>query len=314
MTRPMTNFEKTAVINNIVGNHPGADWETLKVQADLIQSELNEIYEAIEERNIEKARDGVGDVLFTAYGFGHRANFPTDEDFEQVCVSNLTKFDLTEEDAEKTRQKYLAIGVQTYVEVLPYTWTREEGHQETVLYYVTKSERNQIGTDGKDYPRGKYLKSTKFKEPVFREIPATNLKSFERDYQNTILQIGAMASEGSPIALHTIESDGASMSAIVSSHEMRVGAKSVKVRVYVHVNEVMETTKEELAKRIAGVFFHHVSQVHGVMPFIDGVTIEDTNNNHQITFSCAWKNEANIVEGVEWKLEAEGPIHAESVA
>lgn len=158
-----TNFTQTANINLVAGHSPNADWDGLKRQADLIQSELNELYENIEKRNVEALRDDVCDVLFTAYGFGYRANLPVDQDYAEVCRSNMTKFDVSVADAGLTADKYLKLGVQTY-----YVITHVGDDPMTRLtYYVTKSAVDQVGTDGKSYPHGKWLKSYRFEEPQF---------------------------------------------------------------------------------------------------------------------------------------------------
>lgn len=84
----------------------------------------------------------------------------------EVYCSNMSKFDTSEEDAAFTRAKYAQLDVvtETIKQVAPAS--TEGGESRT--YWVTKSTHDQTGRDGKQYPRGKFLKSVRFREPVFR--------------------------------------------------------------------------------------------------------------------------------------------------
>ncbi len=84
----------------------------------------------------------------------------------EVYCSNMSKFDTSEEDAAFTRAKYAQLDVvtETIKQVVPAS--SEDGEPRT--YWVTKSTHDQTGRDGKQYPRGKFLKSVRFREPVFR--------------------------------------------------------------------------------------------------------------------------------------------------
>lgn len=158
-----------AKINLIAGNAQGSpsepNWALIERQHKLIQDELNEMRDNIANRNIEGIRDDIGDVLFTAYGMGHRCGYPSDLDLAEVCRSNMTKFDTDIDDAKISQQKYLAIGVETTITY------KEIGSGGAVQgYYVLHSARDQTGQDGKSYPGGKWLKSYKFEEPVFEDL------------------------------------------------------------------------------------------------------------------------------------------------
>jgi len=167
----MTNFARTALINSIVGNvalNPNDEgfWDMVKSQLDLIQSELNEGYDNLELRNFDGLRDDVCDILFTGYGLGARCGFPTDDDYELVCDSNMSKFDLNQEDAERTQKQYLDNhGVQTEIVV---------NTIEGTTYYVNKSPFDQVPDPKREgkfkFPRGKYLKSFNFWEPQYAPL------------------------------------------------------------------------------------------------------------------------------------------------
>lgn len=76
---------------------------------------------------------------------------------QAVIDSNMSKFDTTLEDAQKSMQKYIDKGIE--VEIV------ESVYAETT-YFIIKSTKDQI-VDFKDYPKGKYLKADKFFEPVY---------------------------------------------------------------------------------------------------------------------------------------------------
>lgn len=168
----MTNFTRTALINVIAGNPTNAGWTALEAQVKLIKDEVKELEDAIAARDIDKVRDGVGDVLFTTYGLGHRAGFDTDADYAEVVRTNMTKFDETEADALLTTQKYADMGV--IVNTFVYDIPDESG--ETKRYYVTKSAFDQT-VGGKKYPKGKWLKSHHFEEPTYAPLSVDTMTS-----------------------------------------------------------------------------------------------------------------------------------------
>lgn len=153
-------------INTVAGNVSNQGWSAADHQIGLIQSELKELTDAIDMRDIHETRDGIGDVLFTVYGLAHRLGLNALEDLQSVISSNWSKFDTTEEDAEKTKHKYLAWGVESEV--------RRYAMSSSFHYYVLVSAFDQKGTDGKNYPKGKYLKSWRFQEPVFNPLSVSN--------------------------------------------------------------------------------------------------------------------------------------------
>lgn len=166
-------FQATSQINVIGGNVGGdvskPDWAAIEKQFKLIESEfMVEMRESIDRRDINTLRDDVCDVLFTTYGMGFRCGFPTDADYEEVCRSNMTKFDATVEDAKISQQKYRAIGVETTIR-----FVQIGSGGEVLEFFVLNSASNQVGHDGKSYPEGKWLKSYKFEEPKFAPILET---------------------------------------------------------------------------------------------------------------------------------------------
>jgi len=151
-----TNFKMVSIINTIAGNHPTASWDDLTNQKDIIEEEFIELRDAVDLNDVEQMCDASADLLVTTYGMLFRAGFDANAVMTEVCGSLFTRFDNTEEDALKTIEKYNNLGIITVTHLLTH---------EGVNYYVTKSSSDQIGNDGKKYPKGKFLKSYKFRTP-----------------------------------------------------------------------------------------------------------------------------------------------------
>ena len=168
-----TNFTAMCKLNDIAGNPMNGGWPAIDHQIRLIESEFNELKDGIEARDIHEVRDGIQDMLVTVYGLAWRGGFPADVDAAEVVRSNLSKFDQTIDDARLTSEKYKAIGVETYQ--LKVT---SEGDA-SIIYYVTRSAADQEGTDGKKYPKDKWLKSHRFQEPVYAPLHPLVAKTLE---------------------------------------------------------------------------------------------------------------------------------------
>lgn len=118
------------------------------------------------------------ELLKFTYDAGLSCGYPVHVDYAEVVRSNMTKFDTTLEDAELTREKYAAIGVVTvttpgeyFLDGTPYT------------VFICKSSHDQIGTDGKEYPGSKWLKSIHFQEPRYMELPVGFSTKLGMSYQ-----------------------------------------------------------------------------------------------------------------------------------
>lgn len=133
-------------------------WSRAKTQAQLIQEELNEIFEAIENKDLKMLRDGNCDVEVTSLGLSHICGIDIERDMKAVLTSNLSKVCKTEEDAEGTQEFYrIKKGVKTRLEQC-----------QTFPGFVVKVDGDQTGSDGKFYPNNKFLKCIySFKEPQF---------------------------------------------------------------------------------------------------------------------------------------------------
>lgn len=148
-----------------------------EVQEKVLISECLELITAYAEGDELGFIDGAGGMLFcekltdsithpdgfnhiadkmNAFGFGlfldnKKAFKNRDQIVKAVCISNLSKFDKTEFEAIKTKEKYLKIGIATRYELIN-------------KLYVARA----IGGDHADYPKDMVLKSlAHYKKPDF---------------------------------------------------------------------------------------------------------------------------------------------------
>jgi len=67
--------------------------KVIKLRIDLIQEELNELKEAIHDKNIVEVADALTDILYVTYGAGHSFGLDLDKCFAEVQRSNMSKLD-----------------------------------------------------------------------------------------------------------------------------------------------------------------------------------------------------------------------------
>jgi len=92
----MTNFESVKKFMETFGqeikekaNFP--DEKTTSLRYDLIKEELDELREAMENRDIKEVADALTDILYVTYGAGHAFGINLDKCFEEVQNSNMSK-------------------------------------------------------------------------------------------------------------------------------------------------------------------------------------------------------------------------------
>jgi len=90
----MTNFEKVAEFMTAFGQDVETQptWSGVaELRYNLIDEELNELRQAIDERNIVEIADALTDLLYVVYGAGHCFGLNLDNCFDEVHSSNMTK-------------------------------------------------------------------------------------------------------------------------------------------------------------------------------------------------------------------------------
>ena len=92
----MTNFEKVRFFMKTYGQEVKdkagfSDAKTNKLRIDLIKEELEELTEAMQDKNLLEVADALTDILYVTYGAGHAFGIDLDKCFEEVQNSNMSK-------------------------------------------------------------------------------------------------------------------------------------------------------------------------------------------------------------------------------
>ena len=92
----MTNFQKVKTFMQTFGQEvkPKPSFSTQKIndlRYNLIKEELNELKEAIENKDLLEVADALTDILYVTYGAGHAFGIDLDKCFEEVQNSNMSK-------------------------------------------------------------------------------------------------------------------------------------------------------------------------------------------------------------------------------
>lgn len=103
-------FSAISKFNEIGGNEMmfrSLEEPTIEVQEDLILEEVEEIEEGLDENNLLKVLDGIGDTIVVVSGLAHKLGFDTKEIMDIINESNFSKFCENEHDANLSVQWYI---------------------------------------------------------------------------------------------------------------------------------------------------------------------------------------------------------------
>ena len=92
----MSNFRKVGTFMKTFGQEvkTKASFSTDKInelRLSLIQEELDELSEAIKNKDLIEVADALTDILYVTYGAGHAFGIDLDKCFEEVQNSNMSK-------------------------------------------------------------------------------------------------------------------------------------------------------------------------------------------------------------------------------
>jgi predicted HAD superfamily Cof-like phosphohydrolase len=92
----MSNFESVGQFMKTFGQEVKTkpeipDAETTNLRLELIAEELNELYDAMEQKDIVGIADALTDILYVTYGAGHAFGIDLDKCFTEVQRSNMSK-------------------------------------------------------------------------------------------------------------------------------------------------------------------------------------------------------------------------------
>ena len=92
----MSNFKKVKTFmetfDQEVKTKPSFSTDKINsLRYDLIKEELEELKEAMENKDLLEVADALTDILYVAYGAGHAFGIDLDKCFEEVQNSNMSK-------------------------------------------------------------------------------------------------------------------------------------------------------------------------------------------------------------------------------
>ena len=94
----MSNFRKVGIFMKTFGQEvktkPSFNTEKInKLRIDLIKEELEELTEAMNNKDLLEVADALTDILYVTYGAGHAFGIDLDKCFDEVQNSNMSKLD-----------------------------------------------------------------------------------------------------------------------------------------------------------------------------------------------------------------------------
>jgi predicted HAD superfamily Cof-like phosphohydrolase len=92
----MSNFNKVGLFMKTFGqevkNKPSLSSDKInKIRIDLIKEELDELKEAMDNKDLLEVADALTDILYVTYGAGHAFGIDLDKCFDEVQNSNMSK-------------------------------------------------------------------------------------------------------------------------------------------------------------------------------------------------------------------------------
>jgi hypothetical protein len=184
----ITPFQRVAAMNVAFGNPAGEpgdiDWERIRKQCLNIPDEVGELFIALgcdptrvkailyslkrcmDERLCTTdplgVRDALCDINVFSNGAHHLMGIDADRDMHSVIDGVMTRFIKDDDDQAATIEKHRALGV---------THVYFEGDYPTMIM--------KSALDQPDAPKGKFLKSASYAEPVFYDpLAEQNLRGF----------------------------------------------------------------------------------------------------------------------------------------
>ena len=110
-----SNFEKVIEFSNTsnIPHHEtpqlnifNEDPAKVKYRLSLIEEEVQELRDAIQEKNFTEVIDALSDILYVVYGAGSSFGIDLNKTFDIVHKSNMSKFCKSEKEAQETVEWY----------------------------------------------------------------------------------------------------------------------------------------------------------------------------------------------------------------
>tara|TARA_B110000967_G_scaffold205979_1_gene251666 strand:- start:384 stop:752 length:369 start_codon:yes stop_codon:yes gene_type:complete len=92
----MSNFQRVKKFMQTFGQeikekNEFPDEKIIQLRYELIKEELEELNQAIKDRDMKEVADALTDILYVTYGAGHAFGINLDKCFDEVQKSNMSK-------------------------------------------------------------------------------------------------------------------------------------------------------------------------------------------------------------------------------
>ena len=92
----MSNFEDVKIFmktfgQKVISKPQLPDEKTINLRFDLIKEEVNELEQAMKEKDLKEVADALTDILYVTYGAGCAYGIDLDKCFKEVQRANMSK-------------------------------------------------------------------------------------------------------------------------------------------------------------------------------------------------------------------------------
>jgi NTP pyrophosphatase (non-canonical NTP hydrolase) len=113
--------------------------DRVKLSINLIDEELQETKDAIKLNDFKETKDGLGDLLWVTVRAMMEMGINPLETIQAIYESNMSKADISEEDAMLTYKHYMDQGIKTYC------------HERNGLFITYRSSDNKVQKSFKNF-------------------------------------------------------------------------------------------------------------------------------------------------------------------
>lgn len=114
-------FEAVKLFNRTSGSEQSENLRNFKLndfRISLIDEEVQELKDAIANKDKQEVADALADILFVTLGMADALMIDIVDVFNAVCESNMSKFCKTKVEANKSVEAYYEKGIDTYSELV----------------------------------------------------------------------------------------------------------------------------------------------------------------------------------------------------
>lgn len=175
ISRGNGDMEAVMKLNLAAGNFidhsaevPASQYEAqIKRQMGIDLNECFELLEAYITGDVSLLRDALADKRITLNGFQNILPFSLIGDYRSAVDNNFTRFDITFERAEETKEKYAKLGVETVISLVELA----DDNGNPTQYFVNKVAKDCTTAAGEVFTKGKWVKSKYFNDDNFDHLP-----------------------------------------------------------------------------------------------------------------------------------------------